>query len=116
MAQPERFEILILGSGKGGKLLAWEMARSGRRTAVVERRTRASDDGGGPRLAVRECAASRCPTDHTKTDRPALMVRSRSDVRARYSLAEGGWAIGRMRVGVGLSFIVLATLGSLSPA
>ena len=38
MAQPERFEILILGSGKGGKLLAWEMARSGRRTAVVERR------------------------------------------------------------------------------
>ncbi|HEY3085338.1 MAG TPA: hypothetical protein VGK28_07760 [Candidatus Dormibacteraeota bacterium] len=38
MAQPERFEILILGSGKGGKLLAWEMARSGPRTAVVERR------------------------------------------------------------------------------
>jgi pyruvate/2-oxoglutarate dehydrogenase complex dihydrolipoamide dehydrogenase (E3) component len=38
MAQPERFEILILGSAKGGKLLAWEMARSGRRTAVVERR------------------------------------------------------------------------------
>src|SRR5215813_8890437 len=38
MAQPERFEILILGSGKGVKLLAWEMARSGRRTAVVERR------------------------------------------------------------------------------
>ena len=38
MAQPERFEILILGSGKGGKLLAWEMARSGRPTAVVERR------------------------------------------------------------------------------
>jgi pyruvate/2-oxoglutarate dehydrogenase complex dihydrolipoamide dehydrogenase (E3) component len=38
MAQPERFEILILGSGKGGKLLAWEMAASGHRTAVVERR------------------------------------------------------------------------------
>src|SRR5262247_3473159 len=38
MAQPERFEILILGSGKGVKLLAWHMARSGRRTAVVERR------------------------------------------------------------------------------
>jgi len=38
MAQPERFEILIVGSGKGGKLLAWEMVRSGRRTAVVERR------------------------------------------------------------------------------
>jgi len=38
MAEPERFEILILGSGAGGKLLAWHMARSGRRTAVVERR------------------------------------------------------------------------------
>src|SRR5262249_3238060 len=38
MAQTERYEILILGSGAGGKLLAWHMARSGRRTAVVERR------------------------------------------------------------------------------
>jgi pyruvate/2-oxoglutarate dehydrogenase complex dihydrolipoamide dehydrogenase (E3) component len=38
MSQPERFEILVLGSGFGGKLLAWHMARSGRRTAVVERR------------------------------------------------------------------------------
>src|SRR6266851_8605391 len=38
MPQPERFEVLILGSGAGGKLLAWHLARSGRRTAVVERR------------------------------------------------------------------------------
>ena len=38
MPQPERFESLVLGSGAGGKLLAWHMARSGRRTAVVERR------------------------------------------------------------------------------
>jgi pyruvate/2-oxoglutarate dehydrogenase complex dihydrolipoamide dehydrogenase (E3) component len=38
MAQPEQFDILILGSGEGGKKLAWHMARSGRRTAVVERR------------------------------------------------------------------------------
>src|SRR5690349_22849070 len=38
MLQPERFEILILGSGEGGKLLAWHMAGSGRRTAVIERR------------------------------------------------------------------------------
>lgn len=36
-AAPERFEILILGSGAGGKLLAWHMGQSGRRTAVVER-------------------------------------------------------------------------------
>jgi pyruvate/2-oxoglutarate dehydrogenase complex dihydrolipoamide dehydrogenase (E3) component len=38
MSQPEQFDILILGSGKGGKLLSWHMAQSGRRTAVVERR------------------------------------------------------------------------------
>ena len=38
MPQPERFEILVFGSGTGGKLLAWHLARSGKRTAVVERR------------------------------------------------------------------------------
>src|SRR6201981_277181 len=38
MAQPERFEVLVLGSGVGGKLIAWHLAQSGRRTAVVERR------------------------------------------------------------------------------
>ena len=38
MSQPEQFQVLILGSGQGGKLLGWHMARSGRRTAVVERR------------------------------------------------------------------------------
>jgi pyruvate/2-oxoglutarate dehydrogenase complex dihydrolipoamide dehydrogenase (E3) component len=35
---PEQVDILILGSGQGGKVLAWEMARSGQRTAVIERR------------------------------------------------------------------------------
>jgi pyruvate/2-oxoglutarate dehydrogenase complex dihydrolipoamide dehydrogenase (E3) component len=35
---PEQVEILILGSGQGGKLLAWHMAGLGHRTAVVERR------------------------------------------------------------------------------
>jgi pyruvate/2-oxoglutarate dehydrogenase complex dihydrolipoamide dehydrogenase (E3) component len=38
MAKPEQFETLILGSGTGGKLMAWHMAGSGRLTAVVERR------------------------------------------------------------------------------
>jgi len=38
MAQPEHFSILVLGSGAGGKLIAWHMARAGRRTAVVERK------------------------------------------------------------------------------
>jgi pyruvate/2-oxoglutarate dehydrogenase complex dihydrolipoamide dehydrogenase (E3) component len=38
MPQPEKYENLILGSGAGGKLLSWHMARSGARTAVVERK------------------------------------------------------------------------------
>jgi pyruvate/2-oxoglutarate dehydrogenase complex dihydrolipoamide dehydrogenase (E3) component len=38
VSQPEQFDILILGSGGGGKLTAWHMASSGQRTAVVERR------------------------------------------------------------------------------
>jgi hypothetical protein len=38
MSHSERFEILVLGSGMGGRLLAWHMALAGRRTAVVERR------------------------------------------------------------------------------
>jgi pyruvate/2-oxoglutarate dehydrogenase complex dihydrolipoamide dehydrogenase (E3) component len=38
VSQPEQYDVLILGSGGGGKLTAWHMASSGRRTAVVERR------------------------------------------------------------------------------
>lgn len=38
MPQVERYEVLVLGSGTGGKLMAWHMAQSGRRTAVVEHR------------------------------------------------------------------------------
>src|SRR5437016_2010731 len=38
MSQPEPYEDIVLGSGAGGKLLAWHLARSGRRVAVVERR------------------------------------------------------------------------------
>src|SRR5262249_26849103 len=34
----ESFANLIVGSGAGGKLLAWHLARSGQSTAVVERR------------------------------------------------------------------------------
>src|ERR1700733_8916355 len=38
MPQAEQLEVLVVGSGAGGKLIAWHMAQSGRRTAVVERR------------------------------------------------------------------------------
>jgi pyruvate/2-oxoglutarate dehydrogenase complex dihydrolipoamide dehydrogenase (E3) component len=39
MPQSEHFDVLVLGSGAGGKLIAWHMARNwGQRTGVVERR------------------------------------------------------------------------------
>ena len=34
----ERYDAVILGSGNGGMYLAWHLASSGRRIAVVERR------------------------------------------------------------------------------
>jgi pyruvate/2-oxoglutarate dehydrogenase complex dihydrolipoamide dehydrogenase (E3) component len=38
MPQAEHFDVLILGSGQGGKLLAWHLGNSGKKVAVVERR------------------------------------------------------------------------------
>ena len=38
MAETERFDALVLGGGQGGDLLACDLARSGQRVAVVERR------------------------------------------------------------------------------
>ena len=38
MTQLEPFEMLVLGGGQGGQFLAWHMAKSGHRTAVVERK------------------------------------------------------------------------------
>jgi pyruvate/2-oxoglutarate dehydrogenase complex dihydrolipoamide dehydrogenase (E3) component len=38
MAGVDHYECLIIGSGEGGKYLAWHLGRSGRRTALVERK------------------------------------------------------------------------------
>lgn len=38
MSRPEKFDVVILGSGQGGKRLAWHLGRSGKKVAVVERR------------------------------------------------------------------------------
>ena len=38
MSEAEKFDVLVLGSGTGGKLVGWTMAKEGNRTAVVERK------------------------------------------------------------------------------
>lgn len=38
MSQLEHYQLLVLGSGEGGKFLAWHMARLGKRCAVIERK------------------------------------------------------------------------------
>src|SRR5580693_6733023 len=35
--KPEEYDLLVLGSGAGGKLIAWTSAQKGQRVAVVER-------------------------------------------------------------------------------
>lgn len=37
MLPTENYDVLILGSGEAGKYLAWTLAGSGKRTALVER-------------------------------------------------------------------------------
>src|SRR5262249_5263828 len=34
-AHPEQVEVVVLGSGEGGKCLAWHIARSGRRAGLI---------------------------------------------------------------------------------
>lgn len=38
MPTSDHYDLLVLGSGEGGKYLAWDMAREGRRVAVIERK------------------------------------------------------------------------------
>lgn len=38
MTTPEPYDAVVIGSGEGGKYLAWHLAKAGQRVAVVERR------------------------------------------------------------------------------
>lgn len=38
MSEAERYDALVIGSGEGGKYLAWHLSQTGRKVAVVERR------------------------------------------------------------------------------
>jgi hypothetical protein len=66
MPESEHFDVVILGSGQGGKLLAWTLGRSGKTVAVVERRG----------------SAARAPPS------PACHRRTRSGARASPILSE----------------------------
>src|SRR5882757_4728076 len=38
IAQPEEYDLLVLGSGTGGKLISWTLAKKGMKTAAIERK------------------------------------------------------------------------------
>src|SRR3984885_1580992 len=37
-SKPEEYDVLVLGSGEGGKYIAWTLARQGKRVALIERK------------------------------------------------------------------------------
>ena len=75
MAQAERYDVLVLGSETGGKLIAWHMARSGKRTAAIKRKW---IGGSCPNIA---CMPSK---NEISSARVAHLVRN---------AAEFGWTI-----------------------
>src|SRR5580693_3938357 len=38
MSAAEKYDVLVIGGGTAGKVIAWTMAKEGRRTAVVDRK------------------------------------------------------------------------------
>lgn len=34
----KKYDVVVLGSGEGGKFVAWTLARQGKKVAVIERR------------------------------------------------------------------------------
>jgi pyruvate/2-oxoglutarate dehydrogenase complex dihydrolipoamide dehydrogenase (E3) component len=36
--EPEKYAVLVLGAGTGGKLIAWTMAKQSKRTTSIERK------------------------------------------------------------------------------
>src|ERR1700749_43003 len=38
MSEKDKYDVLVFGSGTGGKLVGWTMTKAGKRTATVERK------------------------------------------------------------------------------
>lgn len=80
MAQAERFEVAVRGSGQGGKKLVWHLAQAGRRTAVVVGAVTAQEAGGrltGPRGLARPAAPRGRPDREAGRSRAAWAARNR---------------------------------------
>jgi pyruvate/2-oxoglutarate dehydrogenase complex dihydrolipoamide dehydrogenase (E3) component len=80
MSHPEEYDVVVLGSGVAGKLLAWTLASQGRRTAVVERRY---VGGSCPNIA---CLPSKNVIHGAK-------VASYFRRGAEFGIASGGWTV-----------------------
>jgi pyruvate/2-oxoglutarate dehydrogenase complex dihydrolipoamide dehydrogenase (E3) component len=99
MSQPETFDVIVLGSGQGGKRLAWHLGRSGRKVAVVERRwvggscpavacLPSKNEIWGARVAhlVRSAARFGTIADGVKTDMAQVWRRKQNMVEAEIDL------------------------------
>src|SRR5436190_3063966 len=80
MPQPEEYDVVVVGSGAPGKLLAWALASRGRRTAVVERRY---VGGSCPNIA---CLPS-------KNVIHAAKVASYFHRGAEFGISDGNWKV-----------------------
>jgi pyruvate/2-oxoglutarate dehydrogenase complex dihydrolipoamide dehydrogenase (E3) component len=85
MSAIERFDALILGSGAGGKLLSWHLAKSGLRTAVVE-----------PKWIGGSCPNINCLP--TKNELWGAKVADLVHHAAKFGLVTGSTAIDMVRV------------------
>ena len=95
MANPERVEVLVIGSGEAGKWVAWDLAAAGHRTAVIERRW---IGGSCPNInclpskneivsakvadVVRHAAAFGTDVAEVRTNMPKVLARKRKMVEA----------------------------------
>ncbi len=97
MSQSEHFDTVILGSGQGGKQLAWHLARLGQKVAVVERRW---VGGSCPAVA---CLPSKneiwsARIAHISLATPPGSVRRQGQSRStwpRFEAASRTWSTGR---------------------
>jgi hypothetical protein len=92
MSEIERFDVLVFGSGAGGKITAWTSASEGLRTAVVER---GLIGGSCPNIAclpTKNVIHSSKVADFVRHDRDFGSCTAPASIEmAEVRLANGGW-------------------------